>query len=160
MAPWSKRVQTTSYHPQANGMVECFHCQLQVALKTHSNSWIDTLPFVMLGIRTALKDDIHLSTAELVYGTTLRIPGTFLTCSDNPLLTQQPVFPNSRHSLNNSAHRPPACQSHPHTLTSISLIAHVFIRHDAVRKPLQPPYDGPYPVIKCKEKYFGIDING
>ena len=23
-----------------------------------------------------------------------------------------------------------------------------FIRHDAVRKPLQPPYDGPYPIIK------------
>ena len=26
-----------------------------------------------------------------------------------------------------------------------------FVRHDAVRKPLQPPYDGPYPIIN---KYY------
>ena len=37
---------------------------------------------------------------------------------------------------------------------------HVFIRHDAVRKPLQPPYDGPYRVIKRTDKHFTIDING
>nr|VZI11338.1 unnamed protein product [Spirometra erinaceieuropaei] len=31
----------------------------------------------MLGIRTALKPDLECSAAELVYGTTLRIPGDF-----------------------------------------------------------------------------------
>ena len=46
----SKHVRTTSYHPQANGMVECFHRQLKTALKTHPNSWMDALPLVMLGI--------------------------------------------------------------------------------------------------------------
>ncbi len=34
------------------------------------------------------------------------------------------------------------------------------IRHDAVRKPLQPPYDGPYPVVKYTDKHFTIDIAG
>ena len=52
----SKHVRTTSYHPQTNGMVECFHCQLKTGLKTHHKSWMDSLPLVMLGIRTALKE--------------------------------------------------------------------------------------------------------
>ena len=36
---------------------------------------------------------------------------------------------------------------------------HVFIRHDAVRKPLQQPYDGPFLVTKCTDKHFTIQRN-
>ena len=31
---------------------------------------------------------------------------------------------------------------------------------DAVEKPLQPPYTGPYRVIDRKDKYFVLDVNG
>ncbi len=69
----TKRAHTTSYHPQSNDMVERFHRQLKASLKAQLNppAWINALPFVLLGIRTALKEDIA---AELVYGTTLRLP--------------------------------------------------------------------------------------
>ena len=42
----------------------------------------------------------------------------------------------------------------------LNTCTHVFIRHDAVRKPLQPPYDGPYAVLKRNNKHFKINING
>ena len=52
----SKRIRTTSYHPIANGLIERFHRQLKASLKCGSNSikWTDSLPLVLLGIRTAV----------------------------------------------------------------------------------------------------------
>ena len=90
----SKRVRTTAYHPQTNGMVERFHRQLKAALKAQPNptSWMDALPLVLLGIRTALKADISATTAELVYGTTLRLPGEFFTSSSTPSLLDPPTY--------------------------------------------------------------------
>ena len=32
-----KHIQTTSYHPAANGFIECFHRQLKTSLKSHPN---------------------------------------------------------------------------------------------------------------------------
>ncbi|BHF81454.1 hypothetical protein SprV_0702458400 [Sparganum proliferum] len=71
------RIRTTAYHPSSNGLVERFHRQLKASLRAHDNPshWSEHLPLVMLGIRTALKPDLECSAAELVYGTTLRIPG-------------------------------------------------------------------------------------
>lgn len=46
---------------------------------------------------------------------------------------------------------------HPHDLHSSS---HVFVRDDSTRKPLQPPYRGPYKVLNRADKYYTLDING
>ena len=35
---------------------------------------------------------------------------------------------------------------------------HVLVRHDAVRKPLQPPYDGQYRVLKRANKHCTLEI--
>lgn len=70
--------QTTSFHPQSNGLVERFHRTLKASLIAHDNQqWTKTLPIVLLGLRTVLKEDINASPAELVYGETLRLPGDF-----------------------------------------------------------------------------------
>ena len=42
---------------------------------------MDTLPLVLLGIRTALKEDLACTVAEMVYGVTLRLPGEFFAAS-------------------------------------------------------------------------------
>ncbi|XP_063960282.1 uncharacterized protein LOC135155276 [Lytechinus pictus] len=74
-----------SYHPAANGLVERFHRQLKSALKAQDDPqhWHEYLPIVLLGIRTTVKEDLTCSPAELVYGTSLRLPErTILVTAD------------------------------------------------------------------------------
>ena len=82
----AKLHRTTAYHPQSNGLVERFHRSLKAALRARltSSSWMDDLPWVMLGLRTAPKDDMGASVAEMVYGASLTVPGTFVAPSNGP----------------------------------------------------------------------------
>ncbi|BHF59593.1 hypothetical protein SprV_0100255300 [Sparganum proliferum] len=75
------RIRTTAYHPAANGMVERFHRQLKTALRAAEDpeNWSDYVPVALLGIRAALTSDLDCSAAELVFGTTLRLPGEMVT---------------------------------------------------------------------------------
>ena len=70
------RNRTTSYHPQSNGMVERFHRQLKAAIMAHESPdpWTITLPAVLLGVHSAVKKRLGRSAAEMIYGTTLRLP--------------------------------------------------------------------------------------
>jgi hypothetical protein len=43
--------------------------------------WAEALPLVLLGIRRAWKDDLKDSSAELVYGSPLQLPGEFFAPS-------------------------------------------------------------------------------
>ena len=65
-----------AYHPQANELVERFHQQLKGSLKARLQGprWMDELPLVLLGIRTAWQEGSDCSASELIYGTSLRIP--------------------------------------------------------------------------------------
>jgi hypothetical protein len=66
-----KHVLTTAYHPQSNGMVERVHRQLKDALRAHGAgpAWHSHLPWVLLGLRAAPKEDSAVSSAELITGT-------------------------------------------------------------------------------------------
>jgi len=72
-----RHVRTTAYHPAANGMVERLHRQLKASLMAHGSTatWRQALPLALLGIRTAIKEDLGHSPAEFVYGEMLRLPG-------------------------------------------------------------------------------------
>ena len=155
-------LRTTAYHPSANGMVERFHRQLKAALTANkSPHWSDSLPITLLGIRTALKSDLQCTVAELVYGTTLRVPGEFFTQS--PLVTDPASLvgrlKNVMRQLSAVPVRPQP-QRKVHMDNELSSCTHVFVRRDSVRRPLQPPYDGPYRVLAREGKYFKLDLNG
>ncbi|KAK3729078.1 hypothetical protein RRG08_005451 [Elysia crispata] len=105
---------------------------------------------------TVPKEDLDTSSAELVYGEPLTVPGEF-------------VFPNSRlHSSNNLFHSlaerfAPIPTSHhglstPSIPPSLKNARFVFVRRDCHRGPLQRPYDGPYRVITPGPKTFRVMI--
>lgn len=74
-----KHIRTTPYHPSSNGLVERFHRSLKQSLMAHNQlRWTELLPTVMLGLRSAFKQDLKATCAELVYGTPIRLPGDFL----------------------------------------------------------------------------------
>ncbi|GFU22682.1 hypothetical protein TNCV_762621 [Trichonephila clavipes] len=51
----AKVAHATSYHPQCNGKVERLHRALKGAIKAHNNiKWTETLPTILIGLRTAL----------------------------------------------------------------------------------------------------------
>ena len=160
----TKHIRTTAYHPIANGIIERFHRQLKTSLKAKltSNTWADSLPMVLLGLRSAYKDDLQACTAELVYGTTLRLPGQFFDVS-----ARSSVNPTSDLvcKLKQTMQKLQATPTKLHTRTTyvskkLDTCTHVFVRQDHVQKPLDMPYKGPYRVIHRTRKYFILDLDG
>ena len=158
----SKRIRTTTYHPQANGQVENMHRWLKAAIKSHESSdWVDALPVVLLGIRSSFKPDIGATTAEMVYGTSLRLPGQFFTqitqdINASAFVQRLKATMDSLIPVPASLHNSSATFIHPDLVTC----SHVWERVDRVRHPLQSPYEGPYPVLKRSDKSFVITKAG
>ena len=158
----TKLHHTTSYHPQSNGLVERFHRHLKSALRARLTrpTWTQELPWVLLGIRTAPREDLGCSPAEMVYGAPLTVPGDFIPSqsvhSDDLQLARlreqvksQVPIPTSRHGQR--------LTSVPRNLQQAKF---VFIRRDSHRTTLQRPYYGPFRVIKPGPKTFQVDIQG
>ena len=140
------RLHTTAYHPSANVLVERFHRQMKASLKACATTtgWIDSLPLVLFGLRTALKQDLGCSTAELVYGTTLRIPGEFFAPGTDPLTSDPSTYAAQlKLAMQSLKAIPPRADLNRTFFVPKDLLTcpFVFVRHDAVRKPLQAPYD-------------------
>ncbi|GFU11394.1 hypothetical protein TNCV_4041051 [Trichonephila clavipes] len=157
-----QKCRTTGYHPQANGMIEELHRPLKSAIKCHATErWTEVLPIILLGLRASLKEDILCTPAELVFGTTIRLPGEMFDSSkpDDDVVN----FVSKLKSHMQSLHpKPPKHHGkrpvfiHPGLLEA----THVFLRRDMLRRPLQQPYDGPFKVLQRKDKVFFLDING
>ena len=125
----TKRARTTAYHPQTNGVVERFHRQLEAALKTRPQPdlWTDVLPLVLLGIRTALKEDISATAAEMVYGTTLRLPGEFFTLKHFLCQTHLTMSPTSERTCGRSDLLHPVLLSGTATSLMAYRLPHTFL---------------------------------
>ncbi|XP_018571486.1 uncharacterized protein LOC108911133, partial [Anoplophora glabripennis] len=158
----TSHLRTTAYHPAANGMVERFHRQLKAAIKCHETErWVEVLPIVLLGIRTSIKEDLRATTAQMVYGTTtIRLPGEFFTPSKKTKEVDYVV--QLRRNIQKT--RPTRMVRHGERKTymfkGLADAQYVFVRNDAVRGQLQPPYDGPFEVQKRSTHNYIIRING
>ncbi|KII71244.1 hypothetical protein RF11_11764 [Thelohanellus kitauei] len=103
-----------------------------------SPNWSDEPPWVLLGIRTAVKEDIGCSSAELVYGSCLRIAGEFVK--------NQYHTPNAsaylmilREKVNRLAQTPTSqhgsCRKHINPI-ELQKCRYVFVMHDSNKSAL------------------------
>ena len=126
-----------------------------------SGNWLDHLPFVLLGMRTSVRQDSKCSPADLLFGAPLRLPGDMFVPS-SPLPMASDFAARLRSVLGSSCPMPVV----PHGVRpsqvdpSLMTTTHIFLRVDAVRKPLVPPYLGPLEVISRSTKTFVLLQNG
>lgn len=155
--------RTTAYHPCANGMVERLHRTIKASIKcAEDKDWVSRLTTILLSHRTDYKEDLKASPAELVFGTTLRIPGEMLgpqegTKLQSEFVTQLRDIMRERAPQQGSNHDTRRTEYMQKDLNSAT---HVFVRVDAVQPPLSQPYRGPYRVIKRRTATYVIDKDG
>ncbi|UYV71992.1 hypothetical protein LAZ67_9001493, partial [Cordylochernes scorpioides] len=153
---------STAYHPQCNGKIERLHRTIKTAIRAHNNiKWTETLPTVLLGLRAAINKDTNHSLSQMVYGKTIRLPGEFFDDSKHHLHAEEFVQQLQKQMellkpLNEKHHSKTKVFVHK----DLKTCSHVFIRTDRVKKPLEPPYEGPFPVLERTDKYFTLKVKG
>ena len=156
-----QHVCTTAYHPQANGMVERAHRQIKDALRAREAGadWPDHLPYVLLGLRAAPKESNGMSSAQLVFGQPLVLPGELKD-------VKEAAATDFSTELESKA-PPPTCQPRSYAsvaATPLQVPQHlqqaqfVYVRRGGCVPPLVPVYSGPYRVQHAGPKFFAIQL--
>jgi len=154
--------RTTPFHPAANSLVMRMHRTLKAAIICRAQErWTEALPLVLLGMPTSFKEDLQASVSELVYGEPLRIPGELLAATPSNRDPSELITQLRRH-FEKLRPVPAARHAYPAAFVNKDLAdsTHVFLRQDALRRPLDPPYSGPYKVLARTKKTLRIAING
>ncbi|XP_075157765.1 uncharacterized protein LOC142231032 [Haematobia irritans] len=114
----------------------------------------------MIALHSAVIQDIGYSPAEMVYGANIRLPGEMFENS-NPKYSDD-WMESFRSSMNKLKPIPALRHGRHNTFVpkDIRTCSHVSVRIDAVRKPLQRPYEGPFKVVSRTNKIFKIIQNG
>nr|VZI26685.1 unnamed protein product [Spirometra erinaceieuropaei] len=155
-----KRIRTTAYNSAANGKVERFHRQLQISQRAADDlgNRSDVLPLALFGIRTVQKSNLDCSSAELVFGTTLRPSGEIVTPASRGADKIPDHFAHCLRQFMRSLS--PVPLRTPTTESSIEKdldnCTHVFVRCGNVHEPLESPYEEPFCVLTRNTKTYRI----
>ncbi|CAI6362132.1 unnamed protein product [Macrosiphum euphorbiae] len=110
-------------------------------------------------MRNSMKEDINTTSAELVYGCTLRLPGEFIT-PGNVHEDQGTYAAKLRFWFDQL--RPTSTSAHGKknifVYKDLNNANYVFLRKDHVKKPLERPYDGPFKVLDRTSKTMTLLI--
>ncbi len=114
----------------------------------------------MMGLRAAPKEDCGLSSAELVYGEPLPLPGEFLEGVERPPpeFTQQ--LRQQMSGFQPPATRPQLQQPASAALSSLMKAQFVYIKRGPAAFSLPPLNADPYKVVERGQKYFRLDVRG
>ena len=159
-----KRDLTTAYHSQHNGKLVRWHRTLKNALRARLHSrrtWIQELPWVLLGLRAAPNLDTGVSPSVLVTGKQPALPGQFVLprkqITDYTSFSQDLCRAMKSQTFSGN---PWHGGDKAHNQSTIFDAKSVLVRHEGHIGTLAPKYDGPHEVLEKKEKYFTILRNG
>ncbi len=112
----------------------------------------------MLGLQAAPKEDFGVSSAEMVYGAALTLPGQFLSAPEPPaeeFLTglQETV----RDFQPPPVRSPPGRPEVPRELLRARV---VYVRRGSSGSSFEPLFDGPFEVERPGDKVFRVKIGG
>jgi transposase InsO family protein len=154
-----QHVLTSAYHLQANRMVERLHRQIKDTLRARgcSTAWVENLPWVMHGLRAAPKDESGISSARMVYGSELVLPGQPAWAGGHVADPQPPAgeeamqqqIPLRPRSYAEAAKGP---------LESLEWAKYVYVRRGGQGGPTQQLYEGPFRVAERRPKTFLVKI--
>jgi len=145
-------------------MVGRLHRQLKAAIRCHQRCWTEALPLVLMGIRSSWKEDMGATTAEMVYGQPLRLPGQFLTSqpTSESLSSAAPFVQQLKAAF--EVLRPSSVVHHGDKkvfiFKDLATASHVFKHNDGYKRPLEQSYSGPYRVISRSDKCFTVHVSG
>ncbi|XP_058808533.1 uncharacterized protein LOC131674064 [Phymastichus coffea] len=129
----------------------------------HSNiNWVQALPLVLLGIRSAFKEDIKATSAEMVYGEILRLPFELPSSNlENKNLGDPSSFLSSLREFMSRLRPTPAsrhCQPGVFVFKELSKCSYAFLKQGPFLKALQPPYTDPYEIMDRNTKTTTLKI--
>jgi hypothetical protein len=133
-------------------MVERAHRQLKDALRARlaGADWPLHLPWVLLGLRAAPKEDSAVSSAELLYGAPIALPAEFIAAKEQPVES----FVERLRSVQPPPTRPltyaQAVAACPPALLAAE---HVYVRRGGAVPPLSPLYVGPFRVKERAQSF-------
>ena len=138
---------------------------MKSALKAKRGSdpnWVDALSLVLLGMRAAVKSDLHCSVPEMVFGEPLRLPGELFVSSDGDMAADPAFVADLRQKIRLLRPIHPVWHGgksrRSYVSQELSSAAHVFVRVGPRKTPLPSPYQGPFKVLERREKYFKLDL--
>ncbi len=113
---------------------------------------------MLLGLRAAPKEDSGASSAEMVYGATLTLPGQFLSVPEPPAED----FLTSLQETVRGFQPPPVrlLPRRPEVPGELLRARFVFVRRGCPGSSLEPLFDGPFEVEKSGDKVFRVRIGG
>jgi hypothetical protein len=147
-------------------MIERFHRQLKQSLKARQcgTAWAEHVPWVLLGLRAAPKEDSSVSAAEAVYGEQLVIPHQLKARAEvqpSPSPSPPPEPPTVAEPTTSSGVGPRSYAEVAATLyKQLQAAEYVYVRRGNLGGLLTPPYRGPYRVLSRQEKIFEVQVGG
>ena len=150
-----QRLRTSPYHPEGNGMIERFHRTLKTALTARKQDWLISLPLVELSLRS-IPNDTGFCPFTAVTGSPILAPHmqfNNIKCDTETNSTYierlaQCVERTDFTQLAQGRHHTPSGR---HPTLSIKEGDLVWVRVDRVRRPLEAPYEGPFPVVTANQ---------